>query len=207
MFNAQAFESLLTAIAKPYHTGKCFYRARLSHNKNGFDINNMGIPPKGKRSAGRINPEGIGVLYLSSDCITVLNEVRATTFDYVTIGKFQLKEDIAIVNLSGISTTSPFRYGGELEKYIANRKVLQEIALELAKPLRRSDSSLEYLPTQYIAEFIKSLEYDGVEYASTLRDGGFNLAVFDGSLFECVETYTVEVKEISYETVPKMVEP
>ncbi len=81
-----------------------------------------------------------------------------------------------------------------------NRKVFKEIALEVAKPLRRSDSALEYLPTQYIAEFIKSQGYDGVEYASTLREGGYNIAVFDERLFECVSVNTVEVKKIQYET-------
>ena len=145
----------------------------------------MGAPPKGNRSAGRINPEGIGVLYLSSDDKTVLNEIRANTFDYVTIGKFKSLKDIKVVNLSGISETSPFLYQGELEKYAANRKVFQEIAIEIAKPLRRSDSLIEYLPTQYIAEFIKSQ--------------GYNVAIFDETLFECVSVNTVEVAKIQYE--------
>jgi len=81
-------------------------------------------------------------------------------------------------------------------------KVFQDIAAEIAKPLRRSDSPLEYLPTQYIAEFIKSKKYDGVEFASTIRQGGYNLAVFDESLFECVDVETVEVSEVLYTTDP-----
>jgi hypothetical protein len=102
--------------------------------------------------------------------------------------------------LSGISGTSPFLYQGELEKYAANRIVFQEIAIEIAKPLRRSDSPIEYLPTQYISEFIKSQSYDGVEYASTLREGGYNVAIFDETLFECVGVNTIEVTKIQYET-------
>lgn len=202
MFNADTFASFLSIVAKGYPAGTRLFRARISSNKNGFPINNMYAPPKGLRSAGRVNPEGIGILYLSSDEKTVLNEVRANTFDYVTIGEFQAKRDMRVVNLSGIAKTSPFLYGGELEKYAVNRKVFREMALEIAKPLRRSDSSLEYLPTQYISEFIKSQGYDGVEYASTLREGGYNLAVFDESLFECVGVKTVEVTKILYETLP-----
>ena len=146
----------------------------------------------------------IPALYLSSDCETVLHEVRATTHDYITIGEFRLQRDIEVVNLSGFSNTSPFLYQGEIEKYAANRKVFQEIALELAKPLRRNDSPLEYLPTQYIAEFIKSQGYDGVEYASTLRQGGHNLAVFNEELFECTSVNTIEISKIVYNTSPEL---
>ena len=83
----------------------------------------MKTPPPNKRSAGRINPEGIGILYLSSDQKTVLNEVRASTFDFVSIGTFELIRDIKVVNLSGISETSPFLYQGELEKYLDDIKL------------------------------------------------------------------------------------
>jgi len=200
MFNADAFASFLSIIAKPYPAGIEFYRARITNDGNGFSVQEMKAPPKGNRSAGRVNPEGIGILYLSSDEKTVLNEVRANTFDYVSVGKLRAKADIKVVNLSGISATSPFLYQAELEKYAANRKVFQEIAREIAKPLRRSDSPLEYLPTQYIAEFIKSQGYDGVEYASTLRAGGYNIAIFDEMMFECVSVNTVEVTKIQYET-------
>ncbi len=199
MFNVDAFASFLSIIAKQYPAGTEFYRARISHSKNGYNKDEMNAPPRGKRSAGRINPEGIGVLYLSSDDKTVLNEVRATTFDYVTIGQFKSLRDVKVVNLSGISGTSPFLYQGELEKYAANRKVFKEIAIEVAKPLRRSDSPLEYLPTQYIAEFIKSQGYDGVEYASTLREGGYNIAIFDEKFFDCVSVNTIEVTKVQYE--------
>lgn len=202
MFNADIFASFLSIIKKMYPAGTTFYRARISTNKEGFKSDGMCTPPKGKRSAGRINPEGIGVLYLSSDNKTVVNEVRANAFDYVTIGKFQLLREIKVVNLSGIAKTSPFLYVNGLEPFAVNRKVFQEIATEVAKPLRRCDGPLEYLPTQYIAEFIKSQNYDGVEYASTLRKGGFNIAVFDEKLFDCVDVQTVEVSEILYKTNP-----
>jgi len=166
-FNPDAFASFLSIIRSIYPAGTLMYRARIPTEKRGFTKSKMKGPPKDKRTAGRINPEGIGVLYLSSDQLTVLNEVRASTYDYITIGKFRALHDIRVANLSGISQTSPFLYGNELEKFAINRRVFKEIAAEIAKPLRRNDSPIEYLPTQYIAEFIKSQNYDGVEYAST----------------------------------------
>lgn len=200
MFNADAFASFLSVVAKTYSAGTEWYRARISSSRARFDAHNMGAPPKEKRSSGRINPEGIAVLYLASDDKTVLHEVRATAFDYVTIGKFKAVKDVKVVDLSGIANTSPFLYDGKLEQYAANRKVFQEISSELAKPLRRSDSSLEYLPTQYISEFIKNQGYDGVEYASTLNTSGSNIAIFNEALVECISTKLVEVKKVVFET-------
>ena len=205
LFNPDAFSSFLSIIRNRYPAGTLMYRARISTKKRGFTKSKMKAPPRDTRSAGRINPEGIGVLYLSSDQLTVLNEVRASTFDYITIGKFRALRDIIVANLSGISQTSPFLYGSELEKFAVNRRVFKEIAAEVAKPLRRNDSPIEYLPTQYIAEFIKSQNYDGVEYASTLKQGGYNLAIFNEDLFECISAKTVEVSEILYSTEPKLV--
>ena len=203
MFNSEAFGYILNTeiVKKTYAIKSRFFRARIATDKGGFPIAEMGAPPKGKRTSGRINPEGIVVLYLSSDNETVLNEVRASAFDYVSIGTFELTRDIKIATLSAISSTSPFRYD-DIERYIANRKVFKEISSELAKPLRRNDSLLEYLPTQYIAEFIKSQGYDGVEYTSTLKEGGFNIALFDEKLAICRAVETIEVSKIWYETKP-----
>ena len=199
IFCADAFIYFLDGISKTYPSETHFFRARIAENIGGFSTGEMGMPPPDKRSAGRVNPEGIGILYLSSDDETVFNEIRASTFDYVTIGTFELLKDIRVVNLSGISKTSPFSFQGEVEKYAVNREVFPEIALEIAKPLRRGDSPLEYLPTQYIAEFIKSQGYDGVEFTSTLRDGGNNIAAFNESLFKCVDVKTIEITKIMYE--------
>ena len=202
MFNAEVFASFLPMLETAYPVGTKLYRARVCPNSSGFAIDEMGAPPPDKRPAGRINPEGVGVLYLSLDAKTTLNEVRATTFDYVSIGTFNNERGFKVVNLSGIGRTSPFLYIGELEEFAANRSVFQEIAAEIAKPMRSSDSPLSYLPTQYIAEFIKSKNYDGVEFASTLREGGHNLAIFDEKLFDCVKIQTVEVSQILYNTNP-----
>ena len=204
MFNPEQFTSILSMLRNTYNVGAIMYRARISEGAKGFPKGKMGAPPRDKRSAGRVNPEGIGALYLSSDEPTVLNEVRASAFDYITIGTFRAVRDINVVNLSGFGKTSPFLFSGELEKFAANRQVFKEIAAEIAKPLRRGDSPLEYLPTQFISEYIKSLNYDGVAFDSTLREGGANVAVFDESLFKCVKVRTVEVSKIKYRTRPEL---
>ena len=197
-FNADVFASFLSSVVKTHRSGESFYRARIAENINGHSCDNMGAPPPKNRSAGRVNPEGIGVLYLSQEKETVLNEIRANVFDYVTIGTFRAKRDLRVVNLSGLLKISPFDNIDTIECFALNREIFCELSKEIAKPLRRSDSTLEYLPTQYISEFVKSQGYDGVEFDSTLRKGGHNLALFDLDAAECFEVNTFEINGIDY---------
>lgn len=199
MFNPDAFASFLSVATKRFLKGTKFFRARIADGKEGFKPNEMFAPPVDLRRAGRINPEGIGVLYLASDKITALTEARASVYDFVSVGEFCAKKDLRIVDLSSISKMSPFLYQGDIEQFFVNRKVFQEMALEIAKPLRRNDSVLEYLPTQYISEFVKSQGYDGVAYESTLHRGGYNVAIYDELFLDCLDVNTVEVKQVKYE--------
>ena len=127
-----------------------------------------------------------------------MREVRASAFDFVTVGKFKLLKEIKVVNISGLNSISPAVYSSSIESLAANIKLFSDIAKEIAKPLRRNDSSLEYLPTQFITEFIKSRGYAGVSYTSTMGTGGTNIAVFDESLFECKSVHVVEINSIEY---------
>ncbi|MGY1574350.1 RES domain-containing protein [Faecalibacterium duncaniae] len=74
----------------------------------------------------------------------------------------------------------------------------------MSKSLRRSDSTLDYVPTQYIVDFIKSIEhngtreYAGVEYSSTTNPDGYNLAIFEPELFECIAVDVYNIEELHY---------
>ena len=181
-----------------YNAGKLFYRGRITKEK-GVSREEIGKPPANLASPGRANPKGIPYLYLSADEKTTLYETRATYLDFVTIGIFKLKEELKIIRLREIGNKSPFRIQN-LKTYVFYQSFLMELEKELSKPLRRFDSELDYLPSQYLCEFIKSNDYDGVEYASSLNKGGINLAIFKDIKLECIETKLVEIKnvEITY---------
>lgn len=204
-FNTDAFASMISAMTRRYEKGDVFYRARFAKGKEGFNPSDMSIPPIGKRAAGRVNPEEIPVLYLSSDPKTVLYEIRSHVYDYVSIGKFVVRTPINLIDLSSMDSLSPFQFENWIESYAVNRLAIKEIANEIAKPLRRSDSPLEYIPTQYIVECVKSQGYDGVEYTSTIKTNGKNIALFDESLVECIGVQTVEVSDIDYSTKEEMI--
>lgn len=101
-----------------------------------------------------------------------------------------------------IDKFSPF-LGGELdfdyEKYAINKEYLSHIANEILIPLKRGDSQLNYLPSQYISDFIKSQGRKGVKYQSTMDTNGYNIAVFDEDLLSCGRIDFKEVTGIRYD--------
>ena len=205
LVNFEVLKMYCSLIRKPYKAGDLFYRARIS-GSNGFSTYEMSAPPKGKSAEGRANAGGITCLYLANSIDTALHEVRAGAYDYVSVGKFQLQQDITIVNLKIINAISPLSEQIDLVDYAINKQYLENLNYEMSRPIRRSDSTLDYVPTQYIVDFIKSIEnenegqqvYDGIEYKSTMNPEGFNLAIFNPDLFKCVSVDLYEIEELAY---------
>ena len=106
--NKEVLFSFCNYIKKKYKAGTIFSRARICPDETGFPINEMGAPPVGSATAGRANPTGISCLYLADADITAINEIRAGVYDYVAVGKFLLREDVEIVNLTLVDQISPF---------------------------------------------------------------------------------------------------
>lgn len=117
------------------------------------------------------------------------------------------KEEIIVVNLKRINKICPFIEALDLKEYALNKDALNKIDLELGKTLRRTDSFLDYIPTQYITDFIRSIEhngvneYAGIEYTSVMYQDGYNLAIFDPDLFDCIETQTYKINSVTYNRV------
>jgi len=51
----------LTYVTKKYLKGTILFRTRIWPDNKGLNVSEMGAPPFGRRKAGRVNPEGIGV--------------------------------------------------------------------------------------------------------------------------------------------------
>lgn len=176
--------------------GQVFYRSRIS-DKRGIVNNEMGNPPKDKATAGRANPKGISYLYLADNIKTSLYEARATLFDYVTVGDFKLKEDIKILNLRK-SENDPIIWAEQevIKDYLTYIPFIKTLQKELSLPIRKLDKEIDYLPTQYLSEFIKSIGYDGIEFQSSLHPDGYNLAIFNPDKFKCIRTNIYEIESI-----------
>ena len=205
-FDLEKLKSLFKHFEKEITKGKKFYRARINGSKSVYKKEDMGNPPAHLAKSGRANPEGISYLYLAGDLETTLYEVRASLFDYVSVGTFKLDDNIKVVNLSE-ETYDIFRQAESetLDELIIHKSFIRKLEEELSKPRRRSDSELDYLPTQYLSELIKSMGCDGIEFKSSLNKEGLNLVIFNPEKFRCIEVklYDIENIKLSHtETTP-----
>jgi hypothetical protein len=194
----ERLKSLFKHFSKDLPKGKKFNRARICETPIGFPATEMGNPPPDKAKSGRANPMGISYLYLGSDLTTTLYEARASLYDFVCVGEFRLEESIQVINLSS-NTYDPFvlAENDSLEEVMMYSQFIEKLNQELSKPRRRNDSELDYLPTQYLSELIKSMGYAGIEYQSSLYSSGYNLAIFAPEVFKCVSTAVYDIEEIN----------
>ena len=186
-----------TLPVRKYSKGKIFFRSRISNGEKGYTKEKMGKPPYDLSKSGRANPKGISYLYVAQSMDTTFYEARATFLDYVTIADFKLLRDLNVITLRTTFQVSPFLEDFSIEKYLKNKTFIDMLESELSKPLRRNDNELDYIPTQYLCEYIKHLDFDGVEYGSSLDENGINIVFFNDSNLECISTKVYEVSKIN----------
>lgn len=196
-------------IQKTYPEGEQFYRCRISKDGKQFESEEIGAPPKGKSADGRANAKGIVTLYLGDTEKTVIHETRTGLYDHVCIGTFELKSPITVIDFKNINEISPFQDGiiDDIAELAINKKHLKQIDYEMGRVMRKSDDVLNYLPTQYIADFVKSITkkdsgesvYQGIEFRSVMNPGGYNLAIFIPECFDVIDIKTKQISRVSYE--------
>lgn len=192
-------ENMVIDVAKGTLT---LFRSRICDEDSyitGYPTRKMGVPPISLTTAGRTNSEGIQCLYLASDEETTFHEVRARDYDHVSVGEFIQTKDLRIVDLSLFDEIGPFSVPDfDMTWFAVNIGIIRKIGDEVAKPMRRFDRSLDYVPTQYICDYIKHLGYDGIKFKSTLVSGGTNYAIFNEKKFDCVNVKVVQIGNIDY---------
>jgi hypothetical protein len=159
-----------------------WYRARVQHTKDHkYAISEMSAPPKELSSQGRANPAGIPYLYLASNLKTAICEIRPHTGEIVDVAKFINDSGLEVIDLRNPrKTISPFALDDEddIARLRGGVELLEHLGNELTRPVLPKAAAIDYLPSQYLCEFIKKCGYDGVIYESSVGDGT-NLALFD----------------------------
>ncbi len=192
-------ESTLLRFAKTYPAGHQFYRARISDEP--LNHNQLGKPPADKTTPGRANPVGIPYLYVSDSEQTTLYETRIALHESITVGKFVLSKPLQVISLKNIADYGPFEVqdmGFAIHEFIEIRPYLIKLEDELSKPVRKQDVHLDYLPTQFLCEYIKSKGFDAIEYRSAMNAEGYNLAVFDEDKLDCIDVKFYTVNGLKY---------
>ena len=178
-----------------------YYRARLHQNsqENIYQIDEMSSPPAKYASAGRANPIGIPYLYLSDNEETILYEVRASYLDEISVAVFTKNEEYQNeIIISDFTETPTLYHPNGVNKKIKSTLLKQLISRDLSKPMRRYDSELDYIPTQFICEFIKTFtNVQGIKFRSSLHNTGCYLVLFNQETMKCRNVKKVQISKIN----------
>ena len=130
---------------------------------------------------GRTNPKGILHLYLATHRDTAMAEVARWSGPDVSVAQFKICRSLEVINFTMDERPSRIYGGCEPSAELREKYVWADINEAFSKPLARSDSSADYVPTQVITEVFKAEGFDGVAYRSSLGPchPGHNLVLFD----------------------------
>ena len=200
------------ARVTPVSSGSEFWRAQLGSDQRPVFRDSEKIrddpvpfsdarmkPLQDQASEGRVNPKGIPCLYLATDKETAMSEVRPWPNSRISVGEFKTVRELRLIDCSKHPSGAVAFYEGEPDDQKKAAVVWADIDRAFSRPVAPSDKSLDYIPTQILAELFKSKGFDGVLYKSSLADGQ-NLALFDinaATMGNCW-VYRVEKVEFSF---------
>jgi hypothetical protein len=194
-FDAERLRELLDHLQAD-EVPTIWYRARLQIGDAPYAIGEMGAPPRRTAIHGRANPAGIPYLYLSSTPQTAVSEVRPHTGENACVADFSVAPSLKLVDLRNPRRiVSPFVLTDEDEIGMLRSDIgfLERLGAELTRPIVLQAAPIDYVPSQYLCEFIKKCGYAGVIYRSSVSDG-INLALFNPAqaIPGTVAQYTIE---------------
>lgn len=165
----------------------------------GYNAMDSGKPPKNKAIEGRINPQYISYLYLAEDPVTSVYEVHPAIGQNVSIAEFVIKRDLKIYDFA---FSFPTDYKNKENLNIA---LFNYISKMFSLPYQHKP--LQYLPTQYLAEIVKTSGFDGLRFKSSLHQDGINIVLFDDKYCKPISSDYIQVNGINLTFVkPEMYE-
>lgn len=149
--------------------GSLLYRCRIVTNKNdtgkeanfyGYSAKESFIPPPKVTKDMRANYRYIPYLYCTNNPYIALVEVRPRLGSLVSIATIETNETIRLLD---------FTIQNKPSKMSDSKKNLfLDLSLLYSSPVTDTDDTLDYIPTQYIAEYAKAKGYDGIAFSSSL---------------------------------------
>ena len=144
----------------------------------GLPESDCDAPPSEKAVPGRANPEGIAYLYAADTPETAVMEVRPSLNEIVSVAEIEALRPLVLFDWCkprNETERQPERTKSDLDC-----EYLSEFFSQL-----NPGNSLDYIPTQYLSEYIKSKGFDGMRFQSSVCNGGVNIVLFDTAEETC----------------------
>lgn len=139
-------------------------------------------------NAGRVNRQGVSVLYLADEVDTAVAEIRPHPGHLISVGGFRALRNLRVADFG--SPISPFATSdARLDEYA----IIYNIDKLLSSPVTPEDRH-KYAFTQLLADELIRRGFDGVSYRSSVGTGK-NLCAFDPHLFK-FEPSMSQVKQV-----------
>lgn len=198
-------QQLFYQLSMEIPAGDVWYRARLQNQDVPFPIAEMGASPKRLAAHGRANPPGIPYLYVGSQPDTAVAETRPHTGEIACVATFVIHDKISVVDLCAPRVrVSPLALSeaSAIGQLRADIPLLERLGEELTRPVLPSGVAIDYVPSQYLCEFIKKCGFSGVVYRSSVSTGR-NLALFDPAQAQPGDVIQYDVTSVTVKVTPK----
>lgn len=189
--------------------GEHLYRGRIINSNDtigtdessgfdGFDKAGSFVAPPERTKDMRANYKNIPYLYCSDNRYLAVAELRPHIGSRISIATIEVKQELKIFDLTSENEVASSK----------KKQLLYELSELFSKPVDSGDNTNDYIPTQYIAEFIRFIGYDGLAYKSAfnkMTDLGIseksNIVVFSYNKCEAINSSIYKVDNIDIEII------
>ena len=176
------------------------YRSRIikqshqtgqSPNFYGLDAKDSYIAPVKATRDMRANYRCIPYLYCTNNPYVSIVEVRPRLGASVSVATIVAKEKIVLLDFTNRFTPTKMSD--------AKKNLFSDLSFLYSRPIAEEDDVIDYIPTQFVAEYAKNLGYDGIIYKSSLvpeleKEGAMhNVVVFNYKKCEPIRSNVFQI--------------
>lgn len=182
--------SLFLPVVRELPKGTNIFRARICNSRHQFNefygdpMKYVGPPPAESARAGRMNADGVAVLYAAQDIETCLAEMRPALGSEVAIIGMQTTHALRILDFSLLDEAHSVKglsyFQPDLNDQIDRGTFLHRLHSLISQPIIPGREA-DYLITQTMAEYLAHVHekaFDGISFSSVQRAGGMNIVLF-----------------------------
>lgn len=183
------------SVVRELPVGTELFRARVCDSPSTLQemfrapFQHVGPAPPSRARAGRMNAEGIPVLYCARDAETCLAELRPAIGGDAAVIALRVKKPLRLLDFSrlersyGKGTVSYFQL--DFAEVIERGQFLRKFHNLISQPVTPGNEA-DYVITQTMAEYLAHVHeppFDGIFFKSVQRAGGVNVALFANPYF------------------------
>ena len=169
--------------------GGVLYRVRVVEpGSHPTTPNELGSPPEQLALLdNRMSPAGIPMFYAAEDERTAVLETYRPELGSdrnIVISKWRPTRELILLDLTDVPAL-PDPFDQAKRRYTSDIQFIREFIDDFTKPVDRTSSSIDYVPTQVVTEYIRRRmktgngeSFDGIRYESSRRGGGVSVVIF-----------------------------